>query len=71
MFDAIFNTIINELIRYLPMSLRYTIAIFLFLAALIFFNRSFRHKNDLHPIKIGWFTLFVLSLVLSILYVNI
>jgi len=68
MFDAIFNNIINALIRDLPMSLRYTIAFFLFLACLIFFNYSFRQKNDTHPIKIGWFALFILALSLSVLY---
>ena len=71
LFDAIFNDIINTLIRNLPNATKSTIAIFLFLAALLFFNKSFRKKNELHPIKAGWFVLFILSLTMSVLYVSL
>lgn len=67
-FEALFNDIINTLIRHLPMSTRNGIAIGLFLAALIFLNKSFRKKNDNHPIKVGWFVLFILCLVMAVLY---
>ncbi|MDD4210860.1 MAG: hypothetical protein PHC46_00500 [Clostridia bacterium] len=71
MFDAIFNNIINTLIRDLPMPTRHTIAVFLFVACLLFLNQSFRKKNELHPIKVGWFVLFILTAAMSVLYVTL
>lgn len=70
-FDAFFNNFINTLIRHLPWATRSLIGFILFTVSLLCFNKSFRPKNDLHPIKAGWAVLFVLTLTLSILYVTI
>jgi len=71
MFDAVFNNIVNSLIRSLPFATRSGIALGLFFACLIFFNKSIRVKNELRPVRIGWFVLFLLSLTLSVLYVTL
>ena len=69
--DAFFNNILNTLIRNLPDSTKSGISFGLFLAALIFFNKSIRKKSDLNPIRIGWFVLFALCLTMSVLYVTL
>jgi len=66
-----FNIIINTLIRDLPMSTRSAIAIGLFLVCLLAFKKSFRIKNEMRPIKAGWFIVFVLALAMSVLYVTL
>jgi|LGVF01.2.fsa_nt_gb hypothetical protein len=71
MFDAIFNSIINTLIRDLPMATRASIGLTLFTVGLICFTYMFRKKNDLHPIKYGWATLFILCVGMAVLYVTI
>jgi hypothetical protein len=69
--DAIFNNIVNTLIRNLPMATRSAISFGLFFVALISFNKSIRKKSELHPIRIGWFVLFALTLMMSVLYVSL
>lgn len=71
LFSAIFNDIINTLIRSLPFATRSAIAFGLFFACLIFFNKSLKKTSDSRPIRIGWFVLFILSLTMSVLYVSL
>jgi hypothetical protein len=69
MIDAVFNTIINTLIRGLSIPTRNAIGLGLFLACLVFFNKSIRTKNELRPIRVGYFVMFILCLTLAVLYV--
>jgi hypothetical protein len=65
------NDIMNTMIRSLPMATRRGIALGLFLASLIFFNKSIRKKSELRPIRIGWFVLFLLCFTLSVIYLEL
>lgn len=71
MFNAMFNDIINTLIRDLSPETQGFIGLILFTVSLIAFRKSFRLKNDLKPIKMGWFIVFVLSLTMAVLYVTL
>jgi|GEM_PF-3384645 hypothetical protein len=71
MFDAVFNNIINTLIRDLPRATQQIISVLLFFGALIFFNKSFRVKDELRPIKLGWAVLAILSTIMSVLYISL
>lgn len=71
MFDALFNNIVNTLIRDLAFPVRAGIAFGLFTVSLLCFMYSFRTKNDLRPLKIGWFIMFIICLTMSVLYVTL
>ena len=66
-----FNNIVNTLIRDLPFDIRATIAFSLFFISLLAFIFSIRKRNELRPLKIGWFVIFIICLFMSVIYVTL
>lgn len=67
----IINWILNTLIRDLPQAMRVTISIVLFVCAVFSFMNSIRKKNDNNPLSVGWLTLCLIFLFISVLYMFI
>ena len=64
-----FNSVLNKCIRDLPLGVRVGIAAALFFVALFALYKTIRKKNDSHPIAVGWLILFIVSLLLSVVYI--
>ena len=68
MIQKFFNDMINTLIRDLPMKVRITISVVLFMLAFGTLILSIRKKNDKAPLSVGWFILTIVLVALSVLY---
>lgn len=65
---AVLNTILNALVRNLHYSIRIIIALAFIALATYALIKSIRKKDDKNPLAYGWFTLCILSMILSVVY---
>ena len=68
---AIFNTILDTLVRNVHYSIRCLISLAFFALCTFALMKSIRKKDDKHPIAWGWFILCFISMFLAVIYVAI
>ena len=68
MIEAIINNFVNSFVRDLEMSTRVFLSIIFFGIALLTFKKSINQSSDLRPIRLGFAILFMISMILSVVY---
>lgn len=71
MLESIFNNFLNTFVRNLDRDTQLLIGFCLFGFSLWCFKNSVRKKSDKRPIKLGYMVLCLISLALSVVYVQL
>lgn len=71
MINNLFNNFLNTFIRNLSWDTRVGVAFAFFCFSLWCFKKSFRNKNELNPIKVGWLIMCLIAFFLSGIYIKL